>query len=252
MNKGLEKIMEFEGQEIKVITDKGVELFNLANSCRVLGITQKKNNGNLKIRWSNLKEKLNTICSEGQKVEPQYVEEIKYILNEIDETDDRNSIYMSRYLTSRISMKCNNDRATRYQDWLAKLDESYSKGELQNLDPNQFGMMSQQMQMMAQSMSQIGQAFQNIEKFVADSIVSKDIQINEMRDMVGFRDINTKKLSKLLKQRVEEQYGHKVWATSKEYIEAKEKVFEHFDVLTWEQLPITLYQQARTYILTNF
>lgn len=80
MNKGLEKIMEFEGQEIKVITDKGEVLINLSNSCRVLGITQKKNNGNLKIRWSNLKEKLNTICSEGQKVEPQYVEEIKYIL----------------------------------------------------------------------------------------------------------------------------------------------------------------------------
>lgn len=182
----------------------------------------------------------------------KYVKEMNYILNEIDESDDRTQIFCSRYLTSMLAMECHNEKAMEYKSFLAKLDENYSKGELKNLDPNQFGMMSQQMQMMAQSMSQIGQAFQNIEKFVADSIVSKDTQINDMRDMIGFRDINTKKLSKLLKQHVEEQCGHKVWATSKEYIEAKEKVFEHFDVLTWEQLPITLYQQARTYILTNF
>lgn len=254
MNKGLEKIMEFEGQEIKVITDKGNELFNLVNSCKVLGLTRNRN-GNLLVRWkdgtSSVLNKLHNILSD-QNLGTQYIDEINYILDEIENSDDRNSIYCSRYLTSRIAIECHSDKANAYKDWLCKLDENYTKGELQNLDPNQFRMMSQQMQMMAQSMSQIGQAFQNIEKFVADSITSKDLQINDMRDMIGFRDINTKKLSKLLKQHVEEQYGHKVWATSKEYIEAKEKVFEHFDVLTWEQLPITLYQQARTYILTNF
>lgn len=254
MNKGLEKIMEFEGQEIKVITDKGEVLINLSNSAKVLGLTTVGTNGNLKIRWKTkgVTEKINKLLQCTDVHQEKYVKEMNYILNEIDESDDRTQIFCSRYLTSMLAMECHNEKAMEYKSFLAKLDESYSKGELQNLDPNQFGMMSQQMQMMAQSMSQIGQAFQNIEKFVADSIISKDAQINDMRDMVGFRDINTKKLSKLLKQHVEEQYGHKVWATSKEYIEAKEKVFEHFDVLTWEQLPITLYQQARTYILTNF
>lgn len=63
MNKGVEKIMEFEGQEIKVITDKGVELFNLANSCRVLGLTTVGTNGNLKIRWKTkgVTEKINKL-----------------------------------------------------------------------------------------------------------------------------------------------------------------------------------------------
>ena len=50
MENSLEQVLQFEGQEIKVITDKGVELFNLANSARVLGITTNGSNGNLKIR----------------------------------------------------------------------------------------------------------------------------------------------------------------------------------------------------------
>lgn len=248
MNKGLERVLEFEGNEVKVRTSEGIELFNLINSSRNCGLIRNNNS----IRWDDVKKKLKTISSSIESSTPQYIEEINYILDEIENGDDRNSIYASRWISSRLAMECKNDKAMRYKNWLATLDENYSKGSLQNLDPNQFGMMSQQMQMMAQSMSQIGQAFQNIQTFVADSINSKDLQISDMRDMIGFRDINTKKLSKLLKQHVEEQCGHKVWATSKEYIEAKEKVFEHFDVLTWEQLPITLYQQARTYILTNF
>ena len=43
MNNGLERILNFEGQEVKVKTDKGIELFNLANSCKVLNIMKDKN-----------------------------------------------------------------------------------------------------------------------------------------------------------------------------------------------------------------
>ena len=40
MKNQLEKVLQFEGQEIKVITDKGVEMFNLANSAKVIGLTK--------------------------------------------------------------------------------------------------------------------------------------------------------------------------------------------------------------------
>ena len=99
MENQLEKILQFEGQDIKVITDKGVEMFNLANSAKVLGLTTYGNNENLKIRWKTkgISEKLLKIkkCTD---VHQQYIDEIDYILSEIEETDDRNSIYMSRYL----------------------------------------------------------------------------------------------------------------------------------------------------------
>ena len=42
MENQLERILNFKGQEIKVKTDKGVELFNLANSCKVLNIIKEK------------------------------------------------------------------------------------------------------------------------------------------------------------------------------------------------------------------
>ena len=45
MENKLEKVLHFEGQEIKVITDKGVEMFNLANSAKVIGLTKKSGNG---------------------------------------------------------------------------------------------------------------------------------------------------------------------------------------------------------------
>lgn len=144
MENKLEKVLQFEGQEIKVITDKGIEMFNLGNSCRVLGLTQSKKNGTKVIKWTRVKEKINNIYSGIQNRTPQdiaLVEEINYILDEIENTDDRNSIYMSRYLTSRLAMECHSDKANEYKDWLAKLDLSYSKGELQ-LDNNalmQFG-----------------------------------------------------------------------------------------------------------------
>ena len=120
MENSLEQVLQFEGQEIKVITDKGVELFNLANSARVLGLTQTKSNGSLKIRWTRVKEKLNTIYSGIQNLTPQHIEELKQLLEDIEETDDRNSLYCSKYITSRLAMECHSDKANKYKDWLKK------------------------------------------------------------------------------------------------------------------------------------
>ena len=52
VGKQLEMTLNFEGQEIKVTTDKGKELFNLANSARVLGIVQKKSSGYI-VNWKS-------------------------------------------------------------------------------------------------------------------------------------------------------------------------------------------------------
>ena len=102
MENQLEKILQFEGQEIKVITDKGVEMFNLANSAKVIGLTKKSGNGTEIVNWksgtSNVFIKLKSICSCGIDIPLQYLEELNQILEDIDNVDDRNSIYMSRYL----------------------------------------------------------------------------------------------------------------------------------------------------------
>ena len=89
----------FQGQEITITTDKGVKMINLANSARVLGLTQEKKNGTKVIKWTRVKEKINNIYSGIQNRTPQdvvLIEEIEYILDEIENTDDRSSIYCSR------------------------------------------------------------------------------------------------------------------------------------------------------------
>ena len=252
MENQLEKILQFEGQDIKVITDKGVEMFNLANSAKVLGLTTYGNNGNLKIRWKTkgISEKLLKIkkCTD---VHQQYLDEIDYILSEIEETDDRNSIYMSRYLTSRLAMECHSDKANKYKDWLSKLDEAYSKGELQsnNNALMQFGDMAQQMSIMANTMQQIGQAFNGMQTFVRDSIVAKDIQIDEMRSLIGMYSRNVSDLAKKLKQKVKEKYNKEhIWATSSEYITEKEKLFREFNVTSWESISLIRFGEVENYI----
>ena len=251
MENKLEKVLHFEGQEIKVITNKGVEMFNLANSCRVLGLIREKKNGTKIIRWDSLKDRLNTILSGTNKLEPQYIDEIKQLLEDIDETDDRNSLYCSRYLTSRLAMESRNPKAMDYKNFLATLDEAYSKGELQsnNNALMQFGDIAQQMSMMANTMQQIGQAFNGMQTFVKDSIVAKDNQIDEMRSLIGMYSRNVSDLAKKLKQKVKEKYNKEhIWATSSEYITEKEKLFREFNVTKWESISLIKFGEVENYI----
>lgn len=152
-------------------------------------------------------------------------------------------------------MECNNEKAIRYKNWLATLDEKYSKGELLSNNQDGFNQMiniSQQMSVVANTMNQIGQAMIGIQSYVQNSIQSKDKQIDDIRELIGFRTNNTRKLSKLLKERLEDITGRKLWATSEEYKEGKEKLFKYFDVLKWEDIPVEKYYQVRNYILENY
>jgi len=74
-----ENLILFEGQEVKVKTDKGETLINLVHTATCCGLTQLGNSGKPKVRWSNLKTKLNTISSGDTNLTPQYTEEIQYI-----------------------------------------------------------------------------------------------------------------------------------------------------------------------------
>ena len=245
-NNQLETILNFEGQEIKVITDKGKELFNLSNSCRVLGITTYGSNGNEKIRWKTkgVSEKLNKIL-ECTDVHQENIKEINYILNEIEETDDRNSIYASRWLTSRLALECNNDKAKKYKNWLATLDESYSKGELTTNNPYlQLGNIADNMKLMSNMMNQIGQAFNGMQEYVQSSIQAKDLQIDQVKELIGFKNINTKRMVNEIKSKLSEKLGKKIYANHNDFQIIKHAIFKEFRTTTWENIPIEKYNSV--------
>lgn len=256
-----EQLVLFNNEEVKVITDKGETLINLCNTARVLGLTKTDNaRGTVRVSWKgnrSVYDKLSKIRENlvksgcGTNAPQKYSEEIDYILDEIENGENRNSIFMSRYLTSMLSMECHNSKSMRYKSWLAQLDEKYSKGELTNNNQiEQLGNIANQMNLVASTMGQIGQAFVGLQEFVKDSIQIKDSQIDDIRELCGMKSANTIKLSKYLKEHLEIIFKRKLWATSYEYKEAKQNVFEFFNVTKWEDIPIEKYKKVHSYIDT--
>jgi hypothetical protein len=250
----LEKVLNFEGQEIKVKTNDGKTIYNLVHTAKGCGLFRTKGNNKL-VRWDDIKKKFNNIYCSIESSTPQYIEEIQYILDEIDNSDDRNSIYISSWLAKRLATECNSESAHKFKNFLVTMDEKRENGELININNSelsQFNVMANQFMNMTNTMSstmvQLGQAFNGIQTFVKDSIQAKDHQISYIENIIGVRDVNVKKLSKNLKLKVEERYKKKVWATTKEYKEAKENLFRTFDITAWEQIPVLDYNKINTYI----
>ena len=124
MENYLEKVLHFEGQEIKVITDKGVEMFNLANSCRVLGLIREKKNGTKIIRWDSLKEKINNILR-NPNINKDGKNEIEYVLNKINTSDseERKNIFISVELLLNLCLECKNDKARMFYSYLLEINK---------------------------------------------------------------------------------------------------------------------------------
>lgn len=257
-----ENLILFEGKnEIKIRTDKGETLINLTNSAKVLGLTKVDNSRNtVRIFWKgnrSVYDKLLKILEKldiptcGTNAPQNCKEEIQYVLDEIDNGEDRNTIYMSRWLTSMLAMECHSPKALEYKSWLATLDNKYSKGELSNNNQIiQLNAITNQINMVASTMTQIGQAFVGIQEYVQDSIQSKDKQIDDIKELIGFKSINVSKLTRNLKIKVEEKYKMKVWQNTKEFKEEKEKLFIEFNVVKWEDIPVEQYYKVNNYINT--
>lgn len=92
------------------------------------GLTKTNGSGNKVVRWKGdrgisgkLKNLLDTNVSEQIKTE------LKYVLSEIENTDDRNTIYMSTWLSKRLALECHSQTAMRYKNFLVTLDKKLKK-----------------------------------------------------------------------------------------------------------------------------
>ncbi|OSA92813.1 UNVERIFIED_ORG: hypothetical protein B2H93_13375 [Clostridium botulinum] len=258
-----EQLVLFNNEEVKVITDNGETLINLCNTAKVLGLTKTDNaRGTVRVSWKgnrSVYDKLSKIRENlvksgcGTNAPQNYSEEIDYILDEIENGEDRNSIFMSRYLTSMLSMECHNSKSMQYKSWLAQLDEKYSKGELANSNQiEQLGNIANQINLVASTMGQIGQAFVGLQEFVKDSIQVKDSQIDDIKALVGFKSCNTKRIVCEIKSKLGDLLGGKIYATSPMFKEVKRQIFLEFHVTKWEDIPIEKYKKVHSYVDTLF
>lgn len=245
----MNNIKLFEGQEVKVKTDKGATLINLVHVAKCCGLTQTKNNIEY-VRWTGkgVGEKLKLILSHD--CEKEISKEINYILDEIENTDDRNSIYMSSWLSKRLALECHSERANRFKNFLVTLDEARESGQLIKGKVDEE--VIDNMNLMAQNMQFMSKAMISIQEYVKDSIQAKDHQIDKAMSLVGIRTKNVRTLSGKLKEVLIKKYGRFINGSSIEYQNAKAKVFKEFKVYRWEEISVTKYNSVEAFIEEMF
>lgn len=261
--------MLFENNEVKVRTDEGNVLINLVHTAKCCGLTRKGNTGKFKIRWDSVKTKLQSIYSGVITSTPQDVDnfqgiknEIKYILDEIENTDDRNSIYMSSWLSKRLAMECHSEKAMQYKNFLATLDEKREQGLLApQMDMNALSnIVSSTVQNIIPSMvKEITEQFapivikskenvDNMRQLMHDQSTIYDQDREEIKKLIGFKSANTKAMSLKLKEVLSDKFGENIKATSDIYIRYKNKVFSEFNVSKWEDIPVLKQSSVFAYI----
>lgn len=270
-----EQLILFEGQEeIKVKTDQGETLINLANSAKVCGLVITDNKrGTIRIAWKgkgSLSDKLDKIrenlvkskceVSTSQENYDKYIEEIEYILNEIENSDDRNSIFMSNWLTRRLAMNCNSSKAESYKNYLATLDEKYSNGQLQVSNQEVANLISNTVQGLVPIMvTEITKQFapiileskNEVKKVIGlmyDQSVIYESERNELKNLIGFRSVNTKKIVNTIKDMLSEKLGYNVMANSNIFQKVKKEIFKEFDVVKWEDISVCNYTRVFAFV----
>lgn len=232
----------FEGQEVSVVTDRGEKLINLVHVAKCCGLT-KDDRGYLRIRWEMVRKKLNLIL--GQDCDHE--EEVNYILEDIENADDRNSIFMSSWLSKRLAIECHSEKAMRFKNFLVSLDEAREKGQL--AAPSEIPPEMMESFKMVGYMSQVMQKTMiGMQEFLQDSIKAKDHQIDTIADMVGLRAKNINQITKFLKNKLFNKHGRSISASDPKYVKAKNMIFKEFKVYRWEEIPVGKYNAVHAYI----
>lgn len=260
----MEQIMLFENNEVKVRTDEGNVLINLVHTAKCCGLTKIAKSGNVVVQWKNGEKgiygKLNKL--RATEVAQEIKDEIDYVLNEIDETDDRSSIYMSSWLSKRLAMECHSEKAMQYKNFLATLDEKREQGLLApQMDMNALSnIVSSTVQNIIPSMvKEITEQFapivikskenvDNMRQLMHDQSTIYDQDREEIKKLIGFKSANTKAMSLKLKEVLSDKFGENIKATSDIYIRYKNKVFSEFNVSKWEDIPVLKQSSVFAYI----
>ena len=242
----MNKVVQFEGQEVKVITDEGKVLINLVATAKACGLIELKNNKEY-VSWKSrggIVSKINKILSGNCTKEIQG--EIKYTLEEIENTDDRNSIYTSSWLAKRIAMECHSDKAMQYKNFLATLDEQREQSLINTNSDDMVNMVTNTINaIIPQIIQQFVPMMQENKKQIEQSralLVNQaniyDEDRDNLRTLVGMKSANVTYLTKKLKMVLSDFLGEQIYANDDLYRESKFRILDKFNVGKWEDIPV--------------
>ena len=252
----MNNIKLFEGQEVEVKTDKGNTLINLVHVAKGCGLSENKK-GKEYISWKNR----NGVVDKFKKLvscecPKEIAEEIQYILDEIENTDDRNSIYVSSYLSKRLALECHSEKANKFKNFLVELDEKRENGELETSNQQLTTivtdsinailptLISEMTNKLIPTVIQAKQSVEDMKSLMNTQITIHDNERNELKEMIGMQSRNTKELTDKLKYELEQKYGERITAKDTFYINAKNRIFSKYRVSRWEQIPVLKYNDV--------
>jgi len=163
---------------------------------------------------------------------------------------------MSSWLSKRLAMECNSDKAKQYKNFLATLDEKRENGQLQTSNQQLVSIVSdtinaimptlitEMTQKLIPTVLEAKQSVQNMQSLMHDQATIYDDERNELKSMIGMQGRNTKDLTDKLKYELERKYDEKITAKDTFYINYKNKLFSKFRVQRWEQIPVNKYNEV--------
>ena len=249
----------FETKEVKVSNDGNkVNLVDIAKCC---GLTRRANSGNEVVKWNN---KNDNSCVVGKlKIVHESVndinikDEINNILIEIDEADDRNSIYVSSWLAKRLATECHSQTAMEFKNWLVTLDEARENGAL---IPNEKYITKKEVQILVEDVAgQITTTFapiitemqtQNskLTELLLKQEKKREEEINSMKSLVGMKPKNTQVIGKALLSRERREYGKIINGNSLTHIQNKTNLCTHFGVTALCNINIEKLNEVLKYV----
>lgn len=193
-------------------------------------------------------DNINEDFSENKIVPTKYWNESSYL--DKQNKPRRNFLITKRgceFLAHKTTGAKGNLFTDRYMDRFEEMKNCIQNNQLNTYNNGSIDLMEQMnnLTMLAQGMTN---CINGITNYVQDSIRSKDLQIEQTMDLIGLRSVNAKRLSNILKDKLENKYGYKVYANSTVYKKALNKVFNEYNVIKWEDIPVNKYNSVQAYI----
>lgn len=155
---------------------------------------------------------------------------------------------LTAQFAKHLSMSSQSERGKQARNYFVKVEDKLKEKstKIKPMNPNEM-FLAQSIQTMAtimgQYMEENAKTVNKMSDYIQDSIVAKDAQIDEVKEMIGMRDKGVKSLTFALKDKIYELTGKNVRASNDVYIHLKNKLFRKFRVSKWEDIPVTNYDK---------
>ena len=254
MNNELIVSESWNGKDVRIenAAERKVNLVDVAKCC---GLTKIANSGNEVVRWkgneTSIVGKLNSVV---KNLPREFQEEVQKILIEIDESDDRNSIYVSNWLAQRIATECKSQTAMEFKNWLVTLNTTIQENNY--VTTSQFNSLidvinssvTTQLDLMKKQTEIFTKEIQDL-KNNFDCTMKKSIEENnkdreELKSFIGLKTSNVVKLSELLKSKISKAVNRNITGKDKIYKINRDNLLLKFNVTKWEDIGVNQYTEV--------